>query len=350
MHQTLTIRRPDDWHCHLRRGDMMGTVLPFSADIFGRVVFMPNTMPAILTGTEAKRYKAEAMSLLAQSLTPLDQRFEPVMTIKITPKTTPATIRAAKRAGVRHAKLYPDGVTTNSAGGVRNLHDLSAVFATMEEVGMSLMLHGEQPGVFVLDREFAFLGHVRWLYQTFPALRITLEHITTSDAVDFVVRAPDTVGASITVHHLILTLDDVIGDMLKPHHFCKPVAKTDEDRSALIEVATSGPSKFFLGTDSAPHDVSAKECGSGAAGIFTAPTAMPLLAQLFEEEDALEQLQDFTSENGANFYGYPLNDDSITLIKEAVEHGSSWRGVEIFRGTKAMTWRHQDLEEEKASA
>lgn len=347
MPQTLTIRRPDDFHCHVRQGDMMRQVLPFSTDIFGRVLLMPNTDPAILTGAAAKRYLKEAYDIIGDLLVP--SRAVLIPTIKITPRTTPATIRAAKSAGVSHAKLYPDGVTTNSEYGVTDMRSLADVYATMQEVEMALLLHGEMPGVFVLDRESLFLGEVLWLSDSFTELRITLEHITTLEAVDVVNQLPDNVGATITVHHLMLTLDDVIGDKLMPHHFCKPVAKTEDDRQALIAAATSGPSKFFLGTDSAPHDAATKECSAGAAGIFSAPNAMPLLAQLFEEEDSLDQLQDFASENGAHFYGLPLNDDTITLVRETEEQVTRWRGIEVFTGTRPMTWRHQTLEEERAN-
>jgi dihydroorotase len=325
MTTTLQIRRPDDFHVHLRQGEMLRAVLPATALVFGRALVMPNTLPPILTGNDARLYerviREAALQIGATS-------FEPLMTIKLVASTTPETIADAKAKGVVAGKLYPAGVTTNADDGVRvsaNYTHLASsismdthphLFKAMEEADMVLCLHGEMPDAFCMDRERNFLGVVSKLAHDYPRLRIVFEHITTEAAVTEVKRLPDTVAATITPHHLILTLDDVVGDKLAPHHFCKPIAKTPYDRKALIDAALSGNPKFFLGTDSAPHARNQKECASGCAGIFCAPVAMEVLAEVFEGHGALERLEAFTSEFGARFYGLPLNDSHVSLVRQ----------------------------------
>jgi dihydroorotase len=357
MTTTLRIRRPDDFHVHLRQGEMLRDVLPATALVFGRALVMPNTLPPVLTGDDARRYerviREAALQIGATG-------FQPLMTIKIVASTTPETIADAKAKGVIAGKLYPAGVTTNAADGMRvfmdNTHLGSTLsmdnhpqlFMAMEEADMVLCLHGEMPGEFCMDRERAFLGVVSKLAQGYPRLRIVLEHITTEAAVAEVKRLPNTVAATITPHHLILTLDDVVGDKLQPHHFCKPIAKTPYDRKALIQAALSGNPKFFLGTDSAPHARNQKECASGCAGVFCAPVAMEVLAEVFEDHGGLERLEAFTSEFGAKFYGLPLNDSHVNLVRqgdtpyrvpEYVDCGRSEQGaVAPLRGGGTLRW------------
>lgn len=309
---TLRIWQPDDFHVHLRQGELLDHVLAPTALIYGRALVMPNLTPPILTGADALAYRHR----IQDGATALGATtFEPLMTIKLVGTTTPRTITEAKNAGVIAGKVYPEGVTTNSEDGVKNMTSLWPAFAQMETEGMVLCLHGETPGVFCMDRESHFLDTLDELANVFPKLRIVLEHVTTEDAVMMVEELPDTVAATITVHHLLLTLDDVVGDKLRPHHFCKPIAKREQDRRRLVVAATSGSPKFFLGTDSAPHLRDTKECASGCAGIYTSPVAMEVLAELFEREGRLERLEAFTSAFGARFYGLPLNERYVDLEK-----------------------------------
>jgi dihydroorotase len=317
--QTLTIRRPDDFHVHVRQGDMLAPMVEATARYFARALIMPNTNPPILTDADVTAYENEILAV-----SPLS--FDPLMTIKIVPETTPMQIREAHRADVTAGKLYPDGVTNNSANGVRDFKALSPVFATMEEIGMVLCLHGEDPGedVFCLDREEKFLETLQWILEAFPGLKVVMEHLSTA----------------VTAHHLEITLDDVIGDKLRPHHFCKPVAKRPQDRARLIAAVTEpGQKKFFLGTDSAPHYRGAKECDCGAAGVFTAPLALPLLAEIFEQHGALDRLEAFTSVNGARFYGLPLNQGMLTLVREPWTVPEDYSGVVPLRAGKTLQWR-----------
>jgi len=318
---SLRIRRPDDFHVHLRQGDMLRDVLPSTAMIFGRALVMPNTLPPVLTGDDAVRYERTIRDAAVMAgASAVD--FQPLMTIKIVASTTPEIITEAKAKGVIAGKLYPEGVTTNSEDGPKNLRSLFPVFERMQSEGMVLCLHGEVPGVFCMDREEVFLHSLRDLAVIFPRLRMVLEHVTTAAAVQAVMDTsflspgvPGNVAATITPHHLLLTLDDVVGDKLRPHHFCKPIAKKPSDRDALVRAATSGNPRFFLGTDSAPHARDQKECASGCAGVFCAPVAMEVLAEVFEDHHALDKLEAFTSEFGARFYGLPLNEGHVTLMK-----------------------------------
>ena len=309
---TLRIRQPDDFHVHLRQGEMLEHVLAPTALIYGRALVMPNLTPPILTGKDAMEYRQRIKRLALALGAPT---FEPLMTIKLVSSTTPATITEAKKAGVIAGKLYPEGVTTNSEDGVKNMTSMWPAFAQMEMEDMVLCLHGETPGVFCMDREAHFLRTLEELVKVFPKLRIVLEHVTTAQAVDLIDSFPSNVAATITVHHLLLTLDDVVGGMLKPHHFCKPIAKRVKDREALVQAATGGSPRFFLGTDSAPHARGTKECASGCAGVYTSPVAMEVLAELFEREASLEHLEKFTSAYGALFYGLPLNERYVDLEK-----------------------------------
>ena len=296
----IDLCRPDDFHVHFRLAEMLRQVAGYTARVFRRALVMPNTNPDILTGADARRYVEE----IRAATTPW--QFTPLMTIRLTPATTAETLRGAVEAGVVAVKLYA-GITTNSAHGISDVRVFASVFAEMERLGLVLCLHGEVPDVFCLDRETAFLQELRWIAVMFPKLRIVLEHVTTAAAVRVVKELPDTVAATITAHHLRLTL--------RPHNFCMPVAKRPEDRAALIAVATSGNPKFFFGSDSAPHDRDKKESAEGCAGCFTAPVALELLAETFEWEGQIERLEAFVSEAGASFYGLPLNEGTITLAR-----------------------------------
>jgi len=344
MVESLSLKRPDDFHVHLRDGDMLRSMAKFTADHFARALVMPNLTPPVLTGADALAYKGRILEAVGAPA----GWFKPLMTIKITDQTTPEIIEEAKKAGVIAGKVYPVGVTTNSDDGVRDFGKLDHVFETMQEVGMVLCIHGETPGVYTLEREADFIWtKLTSLRDEFKDLRIVLEHVSTSQGVDYV-RKHENIAATITVHHLFLTLDDVIGDKLQVHNFCKPIAKTEHDRRALVEAATSGDSKFFLGTDSAPHIQRLKECDACAAGVFTAPVALPLLVEVFEARKSLHNLERFTSENGAFFYGLPRNEGTIRLVKEpwtipTAEIGPLTMGkhdvVVPFRAGQPLQWR-----------
>jgi dihydroorotase len=309
----MKIRTPDDFHVHLRQGAMLKAVLPATSEVFGRALVMPNTQNPILTADDICNYRKEIIDVLL-ALSPKHHGFHPLMTFKIVPSTDPASIKELKSAGAIAGKLYPEGVTTNSSDGVHDYQALYPVFEEMSAHGIVLCIHAEKPGVFSLDRERKFLKDVlKIIVLFFPKLKIVVEHVTTIDGIEFV-NSHDNVAATITLHHMMLTLDDIIGGSLNPHAFCKPVAKREEDRLALCKAAMSGSPKFFLGSDSAPHDRTAKECGCGAAGIYSAPVLMPALVQLFEDNKASDiDLEKFCSRSGADFYGLPLNSGYIEL-------------------------------------
>jgi len=328
----ISIRRPDDFHVHLRDGDIPSLVGPYTSDSFSRALVMPNTSSPILSAMDAETYRKK----LREDV-PL---LEPLMTIQLTSSTSPEMILEAQKVGVMAAKFYPLGVTTNSGNGSLQITDLRSQLSMMEEIGMILCLHGETPNVFCMDRERDFLQRsLMPLSKGFPKLKIVLEHLSTADAVGYVENLPDNVAATITAHHLVLTLDDVLGDKLKTHHFCKPIAKHPRDREELRRAATSGNPKFFLGTDSAPHPINGKECAEGCAGVFTAPVAMEILAEEFEKADALQKLEAFTSEFGARFYGLPLNKEKLVLEKKLRRvPGMVQRNFVPFMSGKELLW------------
>ena len=341
MTDELLLRRPDDLHLHLRDGDLLRAVVRHSSGPFARGLVMPNTVPPVLTATDAEAYRKEIRDAV-----PAGHRFEPLMTIKVVPSTTAETVRQARAAGVVAAKLYPEGVTTNSADGVRDVAALAGAFAAMAEVGMVLCVHGEAPDAFCLDREAAFVDRtLPDLLAGFPDLRIVVEHVSTAAAVERVRAEPPgpdgrpRLGATVTVHHLLLTLDDVVGGALAPHHFCKPLAKRPEDRDAVLAAALSGDPRFFLGTDSAPHRRRDKEGPEGCAGVFTAPVALPVLAEVFEDHGALPRLDAFTGRFGAAFYGLAPNEGTVTLRKEPWVVPADHAGVVPFRAGATLRWR-----------
>ncbi len=334
---SLTIRRPDDWHLHLRDGDMLRAVAPESRH-FARAIVMPNLVPPVVTGAQAAAYRER---IVAAGFA------HPLMTLYLTETTDPAdVVRAHADGTIAAVKLYPAGATTNSASGVRDFDAVRPVLAAMEEAGVPLCLHGEvtDPAIDIFDREAAFLDRILTpLHAAHPALKLTLEHVTTSQAVDWVRAHPGT-GATITVQHLMANRNDMLAGGLRPHFYCLPILKRSTHQQALRAAATSGEGQFFLGTDSAPHPTHAKESACCSAGCFTAPHALPLLAHVFEEEDALERLEGFVSVHGAAHYGLPPNDGHLRLTKgdpqdvpNRIEaHGQS---ITLFDPGHRIAWR-----------
>lgn len=311
----LTIRKPDDWHLHLRDGAMLKAVLPFTAAHFARAIVMPNLVPPVVTRADAAAYRQRIMAAL-----PAGYGFTPLMTLYLTEATDPDDVEAAFAAGeVAAVKLYPAGATTNSQSGVRDISKVYPVLERMAAIGMPLCVHGEvtDPSVDVFDREAVFIETVLDpLRQRFPELRIVMEHVTTKDGVDYVRGAEANLAATITTHHLIINRNAIFTGGIRPHYYCLPVAKREVHRLALRQAATSGDRRFFLGTDSAPHVDALKESACGCAGIFTAPNTLSCLAHVFEEEGALEKLEAFASLNGPAFYGLPPNEARITLRRQ----------------------------------
>lgn len=314
----ITITRPDDWHLHVRDDKQLRAVLPYTARQFARAIIMPNLKSPVVTTDRALAYRARILAALPASL---QSCFEPLMTLYLTDNTSPAEIIRAKESGVVHGvKWYPAGATTNSDAGVTNIAQCYATLEVMEQNNLPLLVHGEvtQTDVDVFDKEKVFIDRILApLTQRFPNLRIVFEHVTTRDAVTFVKEAPRQIAATITAHHLLLNRNALFQGGIHPHHFCLPVLKREIHRQALLEAATSGNSKFFLGTDSAPHSQSNKENACGCAGIFTAHAAIELYATAFEQVGALDKLEAFASHYGADFYQLPRNRDSITLKKES---------------------------------
>jgi dihydroorotase len=303
---SLTIRRPDDWHLHLRDGDMLRLVAPLSRHV-GRAIVMPNLVPPVVTGVQAAAYRERVVAAGFA---------RPLMTLYLTEGADPADVVRAHADGIIHAvKLYPAGATTNSASGVRDFEAVRPVLAAMEAAGVPLCIHGETTEGDVFDREAAFLDRTLTpLRAAHPALRITLEHVTTAEAVQFV-RDHDRMGATITVQHLIMNRTDMLSHGMRPHLYCLPILKRDTHQAALRAAATSGEAKFFLGTDSAPHPTHAKEASCCAAGCFTAPHMLSCYAHVFGEEGALDRLEAFAALNGPAHYGLPPNEDRVTLRK-----------------------------------
>lgn len=311
----LRITRPDDWHVHLRDGLVLADTVPATARYFGRAIVMPNLVPPVMTTEQALAYKER---ILEHS--PTGSSFNPLMVLYLTDRTEPAEIERAKASGqVVACKLYPAGATTNSDSGVTQLENIYPVLEKMAEVGLPLLVHGEvtHSDVDIFDREKAFIDQkLLPLTERFPTLRLVLEHITTAEAAQFVLSASDNVGATITVQHLMYNRNHMLVGGIRPHFFCLPILKRNIHQQALQEVAISGNPKFFLGTDSAPHARSAKESACGCAGCYTAPAALELYAEVFEELGALDKLEGFASHFGADFYKLPRNTDTVTLVKE----------------------------------
>lgn len=329
--QELTIRKPDDFHLHLRQGELMTHLVREAAKVFQRVLVMPNTLPPVTNAAELQKYHEELQSV------GIDLEF--LMTFKLMPDTTPEEIVQLKKAGAIAGKLYPQGVTTHSQDGISDVEALFPVFSTMQEQNLVLCLHGEVPEIEDLKRESAFLPTLKKIHHNFPNLRIVLEHVSTEEAAQMVQELGDAVAATITIHHLLLTTQDVRNGHFNPHHFCAPICKTEQDREALIEAAVSGNPKFFFGSDSAPHLHQDKEGEHPKPGIFTTPVALPLLAELFESHGKIDRLEAFTSQFGAEFYQLPLSENSLTLRKESWEVQNEYFGVVPLRSGQTLSWR-----------
>ncbi len=310
----IEITRPDDWHLHVRDGAMLKATLPASAAVFGRAIIMPNLVPPVRTLADLRAYRARIVAAL-----PAGHPFRPLMTLYLTDDTDAGVIAEGAASGdLAAVKLYPAGATTNSDSGVTDIARVSRVLEAMQEADVPLLVHGEvtDPDVDIFDREAVFIERVLTpLRARLPGLRIVLEHATTKEAVDYVLSAPANLAATITPHHLMIDRNAILVGGIKPHFYCLPIAKRADDRAALRRAATSGDRRFFLGTDSAPHPVAAKECACGAAGIFSAPVALPALAQVFDEAGALDRLEAFAALNGAAFYHLPPNGDRVTLAR-----------------------------------
>ncbi|EKF44223.1 dihydroorotase [Nitratireductor indicus C115] len=312
--KTLTIRRPDDWHLHLRDGAVLEAVLPHSSADFARAIIMPNLVPPVVKVSDALAYRERIMAALPET-----DSFTPLMTLYLTENTDPDDVAAGARDGhITAVKLYPAGATTNSQSGVRDIAKVAPVLERMAEIGLPLCVHGEvtDPSIDIFDREAVFIERVLApLRKRIPELKVVMEHVTTKDGVDYVKSAEGNLAATLTTHHLIINRNAILAGGIRPHYYCLPVAKREEHRLALRAAAVSGDSRFFLGTDSAPHLDPLKECACGCAGIFSSINTMACLAHVFEEENALDKLEAFASLNGPAYYGLPANKEQITLVR-----------------------------------
>ncbi|TCO75061.1 dihydroorotase [Chromatocurvus halotolerans] len=340
---SITLRRPDDWHVHLRDGDMLRHTCADMARYMGRAIVMPNLTPPVTTVAAAEAYRARIVDAMAG----LPRQFEPLMTLYLTDNTSADEIRRAAESDCVHAvKLYPAGATTNSAAGVNALESLYPILEVMQEVDLPLLVHGEvtDPEIDIFDREAIFIErHLAPIVARFDALRVVLEHITTGDAVHFVAGARAGVAATITAHHLLLNRNDLLVGGVKPHYYCLPVLKRQRHQEALIAAATSADPRFFLGTDSAPHTRGSKESSCGCAGVYTAHASLELYAEVFEAQNALPALELFASLHGPAFYGLPANDDTVTLERGDMpvpeERALGEETLVPLRGGESLRWR-----------
>ena len=338
----LTIRRPDDWHVHLRDGDMLQAVAQYTARQFARAIVMPNLSPPVITAATGAAYRDRIMAAL-----PEGSDFEPLMTSYLTDTTDADDLAQGFADGIfTAAKLYPANATTNSAHGVTDVANLRPVLERMQEIGMPLLVHGEvtDSEIDIFDREAVFIDRIlSGLARDLPELKIVFEHITTSNAVDFVMASGPYVAATITPQHLHINRNAIFAGGIRPHAYCLPVAKREQHRLALRKAATSGSPKFFLGTDTAPHEVAAKETACGCAGIFNAPHALESYATVFEQEGALDRLEGFASEHGPDFYGLPRNEGTVTLERQPVDVpeniAAGGTGIVPFHAGEQLGWR-----------
>jgi len=343
MTDTLTLARPDDWHLHVRDGAALAAVVPDTARQFARAIIMPNLKPPVTTTALALAYRDRVRAAVPAGLS-----FEPLMTLYLTDSTPPDEIARAKQAGIVALKLYPAGATTNSDAGVTDLRKTYRTLEAMQRHGLLLLVHGEvtDPEIDLFDREKAFIDtRLIPLRRDFPELKIVFEHITTRDAAQYVNEADAKLGATITAHHLLYNRNAIFVGGIRPHYYCLPVLKREEHRRALVEAATSGSTKFFLGTDSAPHAAQLKEHAVGCAGCYTALSAIELYAEAFDAVGALGKLEGFASHHGADFYGLPRNTDRITLrrehwtLPETLPFGEA--ELKPLRGGETLAWRLQ---------
>jgi dihydroorotase len=341
MTQELTLIRPDDWHLHVRDGAALNVVVPHTAAQFARAIIMPNLKPPVTTAEQALAYKKRILAAV-----PPGMAFEPLMTLYLTDNLDPAEIARAKAAGVVACKLYPAGATTNSDAGVTDLRKIYPVLEAMQREGVLLLVHGEvtTSDIDLFDREAVFIErHLMPLRRDFPALKIVMEHITTSEAVQYVSAADSNLAATITVHHLLYNRNAIFTGGIRPHYYCLPVLKRETHRQALVQAAISGDPRFFLGTDSAPHPAHLKEHATGCAGCYTAHAAIEMYAEAFDQVGALDKLEGFASLFGADFYGLPRNTDRITLRRENWTPPESYAFGEAelkpLRSGESLPWR-----------
>ena len=342
MTDRLTLLRPDDWHIHLRDGAVLPHTVADVARTFARAIIMPNLVPPVRTAGEADAYRQRILAAR-----PAGSRFEPLMVLYLTDLTSPADVRAAKACGFVHAaKLYPAGATTNSDSGVTSIDKIFPALEAMAEVGLPLLVHGEvtRSEIDVFDREKYFIDEqLSRVVERFPSLKVVFEHITTGDAVEFVNAASANVGATITAHHLLYNRNHMLVGGIRPHFYCLPILKRNLHQEALLDAATSGSAKFFLGTDSAPHAKHAKEAACGCAGCYTAYAALELYAEAFEQRNALDKLEAFASQNGPDFYGLPRNSETITLVRQEWDAPASLpfgeQTVIPLRAGETLRWR-----------
>ncbi len=335
------MRKADDMHVHLRQDDLLEHILEQTITQVARAIVMPNITPAIESAAALTNYRENIEDSLKRINTRLKKHysFQPLMTFKIMPNTSAETIKQLKAVGARAGKIYPQSMTTNSEQGIADFTALYPIYEAMAKEELVLCIHGEAPEAFCLDREKAFLPTLKKIANDFPKLKIVLEHLTTTEAVNLVEDLPENVAGTLTVHHMLTTLDDVIGNHLKPHLFCKPLPKRALDRDALIQAAISGNPKFFLGSDSAPHLAEKKECACGAAGIYTAPVLLPVLAEIFQNKGKLDKLEAFVSQYGAEFYNLPLNKEKVELIEESWVVSEKIHGVVPFMAGQKLQWK-----------
>ncbi|MDC7222267.1 MAG: dihydroorotase [Spirochaetales bacterium] len=328
----ITFRAPDDFHLHLRQGAPMAEYARLTAEAgFARAMVMPNTMPPVVDPAGLESYRQEIQSGAGPDFTPL-------MTFKLLPHMKAEEVRALAEAGAVAGKYYPAGATTNSSDGLTDWSLCAAAMAEMERLGLVFSIHGEDPLAPALEREQRFLPRFREMVAAFPKLKMVFEHISSAEGAAMVKELPDNVAATVTVHHLLLTQEDLLGGGLKPHLFCRPLPKTAHDRQAIRDLVLSGSPKVFFGSDSAPHLKAKKECSSGAAGIFTAPLALPLLISFFEEQGRLDLLESFLSEKGADFYGCEKNKGTVTFVREPQLIPSEYGGVVPFKAGETVDW------------
>ena len=336
--KTLTIIRPDDWHIHVRNGVILKTVLPHTAQQFARAIIMPNLKPPVTTVAQALVYREEILSALPQGA-----KFTPLMTLYLTAATTIAEIKAAAESEHIYAfKLYPAGATTNSDAGVADINAIYPLLAALEKYALPLLVHGEvtDDNCDIFDRERVFVDrHLTAIMRDFPHLRVVLEHVTTSEAVQFVEAASDNIAATITPQHLLFNRNAILAGGIKPHYYCLPILKRETHRQALIKAATSGNAKFFLGTDSAPHARDLKENACGCAGCYSAFGALELYAEAFEQADALDKLEGFASFYGADFYRLPRNTDTITLEKQTWTIPHTYSDITPLKAGENLSWK-----------
>ena len=341
MTDNLSLTRPDDWHVHVRDGEALQTVVPHTAKQFGRAIIMPNLTPPVTTTAQALAYRERIRAAV-----PAGVRFEPLMTLYLTDNLPPGEIERAWDAGVVAVKLYPAGATTNSDAGVTDVRKAYPTLEAMQRAGLLLLVHGEvtSPGIDLFDREAVFIEHqLIPLRRDFPELKIVFEHITTKEAAQYVKAQERFTGATITAHHLLFNRNAIFTGGIRPHYYCLPVLKRETHRVALVQAATSGNPRFFLGTDSAPHPAHLKEHASGCAGCYTAHAAIEMYAEAFDNAGALDKLEGFASFHGADFYGLPRNTDTITLRRESWTPPASFAFGEAelkpLRSGEALPWR-----------